>query len=400
MNMKGIRTTLHTAACLVGLALIFTASPAAADQVILDDLIVDGSLCVGLDCVNGESFGFDTIRLKENNLRVHFMDTSNSASFPTVDWRIRINDSSNGGGSYFAVEDASAGRTPFLVEANAPSNSLYVDDGGRIGFGTSIPVADLHVKTGNTPTLRLEQDGSSGFATQTWDLARNEANIFIRDATNGSTLPFRIRPGAPTSAIDVAASGDLGIGTSSPAQELHVRRTDGDDVFVRMESTVDQSVGFQYINSNATWNVFNGISTGDFQISTTTVAGVELTIQDSTGNVLIENDLIVTGQCSEADGACAPDYVFEPDYELLSLEELSAFVAENKHLPNVPSAAEVEANGINMRRFNFAMLEKIEELVLYTLEQQSTIDALTGHNSELMERLSRIEALLQDGAGD
>ena len=59
------------------------AAVATKDQVILDDLIVDGSGCVGFDCVNGESFGFDTLRLKENNTRIKFQDTSNSASFPT-----------------------------------------------------------------------------------------------------------------------------------------------------------------------------------------------------------------------------------------------------------------------------------------------------------------------------
>ena len=50
------------------------------DQLILDDLIVDGSLCVGMDCVNGEPFGFDTIRLKENNTRIRFYDTSCTSS--------------------------------------------------------------------------------------------------------------------------------------------------------------------------------------------------------------------------------------------------------------------------------------------------------------------------------
>ena len=59
------------------------AASALADQVILDDLIVDGSACIGFDCVNGESFGFDTLRLKENNLRIKFQDTSSSASFPS-----------------------------------------------------------------------------------------------------------------------------------------------------------------------------------------------------------------------------------------------------------------------------------------------------------------------------
>jgi hypothetical protein len=70
-------------------------------------------------------------------------------------------------------------------------------------MGTSTPVVDLHVKDGNTPTLRLDQDGSDGFTPQVWDMAANETNFFIRDATNGSTLPFRIQPGAPESAIHI-----------------------------------------------------------------------------------------------------------------------------------------------------------------------------------------------------
>lgn len=209
---------------------------ASADQVILDDLIVDGSIAVGFDSVNGESFGFDTLRLKENNLRIHFQDTSTTASFPTNDWRIVINDTSNGGGNYFGIEDSDRGRIPFRVEAGAPAHSLYVDDGGRVGFGTSTPVVDLHVVSGNTPTLRLAQDGSSGFTAQTWDVAGNEANFFIRDATNGSTLPFRIYPDAGTNSLAIAADDDVGIGTNSPSaninpsgtvQEasLHIRRT-------------------------------------------------------------------------------------------------------------------------------------------------------------------------------
>ncbi len=186
------RNNLFASAAASALALGLIAAsgtPAKADQVILDDLIVDGSICAGLDCVNGESFGFDTLRLKENNLRIRFFDTSSSASFPSNDWQITANESSNGGLNKFSIDDIDGGRTPFTIEAGAPSHSLYVDDGGRIGFGTGTPVVELHVKDGDTPTLRLEQDGSSGFTPQTWDVAGNETNFFIRDATNGSTLP-------------------------------------------------------------------------------------------------------------------------------------------------------------------------------------------------------------------
>lgn len=221
------RIVVWVAACLLPIG--FTIS-ARADQVIPDDLIVQGSACVGFDCVNGESFGFDTIRLKENNLRIKAQDTSNSASFPTNDWQITFNDSTNGGANKFSIDDIDGGRTPFTIIAGARTNALFVNSAGKIGIGTSTPVVDLHVKTGNTPTLRLEQDGTSGFTAQTWDVAGNEANFFIRDVTNGSTLSFRIRPGAPSSAIDVAANGNVNINSSSTfTQDLGI---DG-DLFVK-----------------------------------------------------------------------------------------------------------------------------------------------------------------------
>ncbi|MEP5152216.1 hypothetical protein, partial [Planktotalea sp.] len=113
--------SLKQRTALTTTALCVVASGAAADIQQLDDVIISGgSLCVGMDCVNGENFGFDTIRLKENNLRIHFDDTSNSASFPGNDWRIVANDSGNGGSNYLAIEDSTAGRVPFRVEATAP----------------------------------------------------------------------------------------------------------------------------------------------------------------------------------------------------------------------------------------------------------------------------------------
>ncbi len=146
------------------------------DQVFLDDLIVDGSACVGQDCANGESFGFDTLRLKENNLRIKFDDTSSSSSFPNNDWQLTANDSANGGANKFSIDDITHGKTPFTVGANAPSNALYLEGStGDVGLGTATPVVELHVVDGDSPTLRLEQDGSSGFTPQTWDVAGNEA---------------------------------------------------------------------------------------------------------------------------------------------------------------------------------------------------------------------------------
>jgi hypothetical protein len=201
-----------------------------------DDVIITGSLCVGFDCADGESFGFDTIILKEHNLRIYFNDTSYTASYPTNSWRITINDSNNGGASYFSVDDVDDGTSIFKVEAGAPSNSLYVEDYGRVGLGTSTPVVELHIKDSDTPTLRLEQDSTGGWTAQTFDVAGNESNFFIRDATNGSKLPFRIQPSTPSSTLCLKSDGNVGIGTWSPSQDLEVEKTN-EDVLIIAERT-------------------------------------------------------------------------------------------------------------------------------------------------------------------
>ena len=275
---------------------------ALPDQVITDDLIVNGgSLCVGLDCSNGESFGFETIRLKENNLRIRAFDTSTSASFPSRDWQITFNESDNGGKNKYSIDDIDGGRTPFTIEAGARTNALYVEDGGRIGIGTPTPVADLHVKTGNTPTLRLEQDGTSGFAAQTWDLAGNEANLFIRDATNGSDLPFRIYPDAGTNALVIeGGTGDVGVGTNTPTAPLHVRRANGtaralieevgSGAFELLELSNNGGVQFQLNNSAASgvgWNIINvGNANNDLRIAEG--PGSTQFVLDPSGNLTVD----------------------------------------------------------------------------------------------------------------
>lgn len=71
-----------------------------------------------------------------------------------------------------------------------------------------------------------------------------------------------------------------------------------------------------------------------------------------------------------------PDYVFSPSHKLMSLFELKNYISENKHLPNIPPASEVEQNGLNLGEMNVKLVEKIEELTLYILQQQEQIDLL------------------------
>ncbi len=347
------------------------------DQVIADDLIVQGSGCFGFDCVNNENFGFDTIKLKENNLRIKFEDTS-TGTFPSNDWQLTANDSASGGANKFSIEDITGAKVPLTVTAGAASNSLFIDSTGRVGFRTSTPVLDLHVATSNTPGIRLEQNNSGGFTAQTWDIAGNEANFFVRDVTSGSLLPFRIRPGAPTSSIDVSAAGNVGIGTANPQQKLEV--SSNGPVAIDLNNTNGGQNGKR-------WRIRSG-SGGNlvFVAPDDATAAAEFTL-DVAGNLTVSGNFFAQGGTQMT----VPDYVFKPGYELMPLDELQTFIEANHHLPNVQSEDEVAAAGkLNMTEMQLRLLEKVEELTLYTLQQHRQIRDLE----------ARIESLSSEQLGE
>ncbi|APD87548.1 hypothetical protein BM527_16435 [Alteromonas sp. Mex14] len=255
---------------------------ALADQVFQDDVIIVGSACIGLDCSNGESFNFDSIRLKENNLRIKFQDTSSSASFPTVDWQLTANDSSNGGANYFAIDNVDSAQTPFKVMDGAKNNALFISSNSRVGFGTSTPVVNLHVVDGNSPAIRLEQDSSSGFSAQTWDVAGNETNFFVRDVTNASRIPFKIIPSAPSNSLFVAADGDIGFGTQTPDGIFDIAHpSDANDHALFISPTGNVGINIDNGFSPATLldvqttggnSIFNITSSGNVGVGTSTPA--------------------------------------------------------------------------------------------------------------------------------
>lgn len=232
-------------------------------DVISGNLTVNDSLCVGFDCVAAESYGSDTVRLKENNVRLHFEDTSNSGSFPGNDWTLIANEQDNGGMNMFAVQDRTAGRNLMTLQAGAPANSLFMNSQGNVGLGTASPAVELHVADGDSPSVRLDQTVASGFTAQVWDVVGNEANFFIRDVTGGSNLVFRLIPGAPENSIYVAPSGNVGLGTSAPAAKLHV--ADGD---LRVDGSVYQlssravKTGFTSIDSDRLLGLVDGLDLG------------------------------------------------------------------------------------------------------------------------------------------
>ncbi|HLP58849.1 MAG TPA: tail fiber domain-containing protein [Candidatus Deferrimicrobium sp.] len=228
------------------------------DVVHADDVIVTGSICVGYDCLTDgtESFGFDTIKLKENNLQIFFDDTSSAVGFPANDWRIITNDSSSGGGNYFSIQDSTNSKVPFKIEANAPTSALYVDDAGRVGIGTSTPVLNLHIVKGDSPSLRLDQDTSYGWTAQVWDISGNESNFFVRDVTGGSKLPFRIQPGTPTNTLTLRADGKVGIGTWAPGYPMELATTGENASFVCNRTDGAQN----FISSTTSYGQFGTVS--------------------------------------------------------------------------------------------------------------------------------------------
>ena len=370
-------------------------------QTFTTDLIVQGSECVGVDCVSSESFGFDTIRLKENNLRIKFQDTSASASFPSNDWELTANDSSNGGANYLAITDVTGGKVPFRVEAGAQNHSLYVEEDGDIGVKTNNPVVDIHVVEGNTPTLRLEQDGSDGFQAQTWDLAGNESNFFLRDVSNGSKLPLRVKPSAATNSVFIDEQGRTGFGTTDngPDQDLHLRSTDGDGQFLIQETnaTVAQRVllkienkgipSFQMEDTDSTEKWAFSVKTNEFEISKGGT-GVQEFRLDGSGNLTILGALTTAADTY-------PDYVFRDGYELMPLDDVEAFIEANGHLPNVKSEEEVEfGKRVNMTELSISLLEKVEELTLYTIDQHKTIGSQQETLEQQNELIRQLEARL------
>ncbi|VXD10886.1 hypothetical protein [Marinoscillum sp. 108] len=125
-----------------------------------------------------------------------------------------------------------------------------------------------------------------------------------------------------------------------------------------------------------------------------------LIVQSNTGNVGIgttspDSKLSVNGTVHtkevKVDLIGWSDFVFEKEYELLTLEEVEQHINENGHLPEIPSEAEVTENGINLGEMDAKLLQKIEELTLYMIDINKQVQQLTLENQELKEKVQSLE---------
>ena len=195
---------------------------------------------------------------------------------------------------------------------------------------------------------------------------------------------------------DYIRTGQVGIGKRDPQAKLHIRSNFDEDAGIILEPGQLQTNGafIQFRDEN------HKISVGTNGAMSITAGAKPLSLEGSrvtlTGKVGVNTNNTVNGYAFAVDGGIVtdevlildvedwPDYVFGQNHTLMPLGELKAYINKNSHLPEIPSAQEVEGNGVNVAEMQKLLLKKIEELTLYTVEQQRLIE-------ELQEKIDRLE---------
>lgn len=258
---------------------VFLNIQAIAQQVIAENLSVQGSGCIGEDCESSESYNSILLRLKEDRVNIDFMDASTLSGFPTNDWRIKINDDGFDGEEYFMIEDVTGSKSPFRIDAGAPNNSLRIGSDGFLGVNTSQPGLQLHVKGGDSPGLRIEQDMTTGYSAYTWDVGGNETNFFVKDVTNSSTVPFLIKSNSLKSSF-VIDDGVVNFNANKLDMDVRINGVDNPDLFFADGGT--NQIGIGHANPEELLDVAGNIKSLGFLMPTGAAAGYVLT-SDSSG---------------------------------------------------------------------------------------------------------------------
>ncbi len=328
------------------------------------------------------------------------------------------------------------------------TSALYADDiigdlnviGGSVNVFT--PVQQISLTRIIYPSISMTaQDDSTvqwvlGVGTDTAE-AGDHAVGFFNPLTGAAPLFVGSDAVSDLFALSqdkVIVGGKLGVGTESPTEVVDVLGTEAAARFQLTSETDTATEAAQFIQrrkkvggsgaplygdslglfSFRGWNGANytgskgSISVGAYEDWDTGSNGtymiISMTPKGSTapqhiakfmgdGNVYIPNgNLYVKGTKMNV-----PDYVFKDDYKLMPLEELKTFVQKNNHLPGVASADEVGKAGlVNLSGLQMTLLEKVEELTLYTLQQEEALSAKNQELAALNKRLERIEAIIEN----
>lgn len=270
----------------------------------------------------------------------------------------------NSGGSQWRLGTTGAGADMRWYTYNGTTETPihYFQQNGNVGIGTGIPV----------PIGRLEVRGIG---------TTSSTNTFVLRSSSGDTL-MRVRD-----------DGRIGIGYNGTTygRTINLGGT-GINLYTSNEAAFGGAI-FPTDTSLVLWSNSNSNnylvlqpSWGNTGIGTYTpnakfhLNGAQLIGNNSariaTGFALSVDGKVIAENFTTLDSGSWPDYVFENDYKLPSLAEVQQFIEKNKHLPNVPSAAQIEKEGINLGEMNKKLMEKVEELTLYIIEMDKRIKEL------------------------
>lgn len=295
---------------------------------------------------------------------------------------------------------------------------------GNVGVGTiTSPTALFHAQAASTIPLQLERTGAGH--TNTFKIAFTSTPVAGLSYGGGSTIFQSTNPlgysdmvflnGTTSSSprFVFKSNGYLGLGTDNPTHGLHVHGKQlklsgqsGSGHIIFGDATETTNVwGIEYNaytagkeglnfwkptgNPGGSGNYYLflhnngnvGINTNNpqtnFHVNGKCLIGAENTTLPGVYKLYVQGG-ILTDQVKIAvhNSINWADYVFEPTYKRMTLPELDAYVKENKHLPNIPSAKEVAAEGFEVTDMTNRLLEKVEELTLYMIEQEKVISEL------------------------
>jgi hypothetical protein len=265
---------------------------------------------------------------------------------------------------------------------------LFFNDSDNVGIGTDNPQAKLDVNG----SFKARSASIAGkFSADTISVTKKLSigtNSFLTNLQIGDTWTFQDASEGKNMGRNTYHNGANDVRIQSGVASRIAFNNSGD---ILLQATASGSAG----QSISRWNTVIFANNGDVGIGTIDAPTAKLEVNGDfkaqsadivgviTGNDLNVESAKVSGllcakeiRVSLSGSPCWPDYVFSKDYKLMPLKELERYISENKHIPNVPSAAEVETNGINVGEMNTILLQKVEELTLYILDLQKQIDEL------------------------
>ncbi|KYG81910.1 hypothetical protein EV198_2512 [Roseivirga ehrenbergii] len=276
---------------------------------------------------------------------------------------------------------------------NAASDHLLtIKSNGNIGMGTTSPSAKLHLTNGSQDIRLLTGTNTSGYML---DIGVNDNGVNFHNNSVGRGYNFT--NAASDHLLTIKSNGDIGIGTTSPTYgKLDVNGIIASSKLGQGDPSTNYDVGTRIALNGANVNPYAiGLGANDddrypmwFQTGTINGGGFEwfigtsekmridkqgnLGIGTTSPNEKLEVNGTIRSKKVKVEASPWPDFVFAPNFKLRTLNELEAYIKANQHLPEVPSAKEVEENGLDLGKMDAALLQKVEELTLYLIEMNKT----------------------------